>query len=234
MKSLVSFAHVMFLTCLLFSTADAQPGKGKAAPRVKKAPTAETSTPQQIAESGSYDGKIYQNDLMGFSVQIPAAWGLLGDDVNKAGLERGRKIVVEGESKIKEQALNKSVANTRVLFQAVPDQSGLVGTSGLFSVGIEKLPVGALSATWYSDQNKALLLKSFPDSKLERDTYTSKIGGLTSTNFDVSVPGGQGRVKQTYTIVKRRGVMLFFITTVYDDSYASYLAEVLETVKFDK
>lgn len=192
---------------------------------------ASTVTAQEIAESGTFDGSVYRNKSLGFSLSIPKTWSLISDDMNKAGLETGRKLITEGQSADKEQALNASIARTRVLFQAYPSTSPL-GTTGLLACGVERTPDG-ITQDQYAAENLRLLQESSLKAQLTKSIYKTNVGGKSFSAFDVQIVRGDMTMDQTYYIHMRRGVAFFFVLTRYDRSYEKQLADVLTRLSFE-
>ena len=190
-------------------------------------------TPQEIAQSGSFDGRVYANKLLGFSVSLPNSWSFASEDANKTTLALGREKIKEaGESAELKQEMDKSISNTRVLFQASPLPLGQPGNSAVLACGFEKLQVPQTQQA-YSEFNKNLAIKS-SKGQLKRDLYSKTIGGKTFTAFEVeSVQNGLS-VKQTYLVANHKNLMFFLILTMLDDGHKTTMDDALQTLRFSK
>ena len=205
------------------------PKNSAGAPLKMSGPTAEA-----IAQSGTFEGKLYTNKLLGFTFLIPGGWNIFSEKENQAALAVGRQNIKTGVSAKDDADLDKSLENTQVLFQATPPAFG-VPTSGpvnsaLLSSGVERLHVKATSEK-YLEINKALVLHT-PGTKVIRDNYSVPFDGGTLAGFDVEGTTGNTTYRQSYLATVRKNVAVFFVITYYDHKFDKIVPESLKTLRF--
>lgn len=224
-------ALVLALTILISSAlAPAQTKRGKPAPAKPVVRTVALSA-AEIAESGGFTDEVYKNRLLGFSVAIPEGWNVISDEVNKAGMDAAKERTTANKSAQFAKAADKSIANTRVLFQAYsysPEDYKMVGVLGC---GIES-SAGTLAQ--YTEFNKKLVLSTHKDSKLIKDTYKKTMAGTVFNAFEVEIPKVDGKLGQTYFVTSRRNVMFFFVLTYTNDTGKKLMEKSLATLTLDK
>lgn len=193
---------------------------------------ADSYTPQEIAESGSFDGKVYTNKLLAFTVSIPEKWAFASADANQTTLEMGREIIKAGESASQRKGFDRSIARTRILFQASVVPAGQPGNSAVFQAGIEKMETPQTQKD-YSDFNKNLVINALKGN-LKKDSYSKIIGGQDFTAFEIEVLKDDFKVQQTYMVRQIGNVMFFAIITLTEDTHKKTLDDALNTLRFNK
>jgi hypothetical protein len=200
-----------------------------ASPLKLSGPTAEA-----IARSGSFEGKLYTNKLLGLTFLIPGGWSVFSDEQNRNALAVGRENVRTGVSAKDDEELDKSLANTQVLFQATPPSLGASfggpGNSALLSSGVERLHVQATGEK-YLEINKALVLHT-PGTKIVKDNYTVTFDGGTLSGFDIEGRTGNTIYRQSYLATVRKNVAVFFVITYYDHKFDKIVPDSLKTLRF--
>lgn len=189
---------------------------------------AQKTTADNIAASGSFDGQLYSNKLLGFTMLAPGGWRFYTPDQNNAAVTNNRERAwAAGES-----SLVDSAANTQVLFQATllpitgPDKTAL------FSCGIERLNTPRTSEK-YLEANKELVLRT-PGVRVTRNTYAVTFGGANFAGFDVEGAVKGAKYRQRYIATVRRNVALFFVVTLYDNKQDQIVEYSLNSIRFGK
>ncbi|MFM9905781.1 MAG: hypothetical protein ACKVQJ_14555 [Pyrinomonadaceae bacterium] len=201
--------------------------------RIRKPAVTARPTAIVIAESGTIEGMLYGNKELAFTFLIPGTWHYYSGVQNKAALDSGRqtaKISQVNLSKPEQEALDASIANTQILFQATPFPLGDPKNTALLSCGIERLQA-ATTKEKYAAANKKLVLLT-PNSKITKDVYAVTFGGVSFTGFDVEGSAAGKTYRQNYLVTVRNGVALFFVTTLQDEKYDQMLDYSLKTIKF--
>ena len=189
-------------------------------------------SPQEIAESGSFDGKTYKNELLGFRISIPKGWTFASEDTNRTTLAAGRLKIKVNETAERQKAMDKSIANTRILFQTSPLPLGQPGNSAIFVCGFEKLSVPQTQEA-YAEFNKKLVLTSM-NASLKKDLYSKMVNGIRFTAFDVETAKNDLTINQTYMITHRKNMIFFFVLTLADNIHEKTMADALSTLRLDK
>lgn len=188
---------------------------------------AQLPSAEAIAASGSFDGKLYTNSQLGFTILAPGGWNFYTTDQNKAVVAKNRETAV----KTADTTLQSSAANTQVLFQATPPSLAGQEKSALFSSGIERL-VKPTTVDVYIEANKKLVLSS-PNLTLAKDIYRLTFGGVKFAAFEVEGVRGV-KYRQRYIATIRKNVALFFVVTLYDPKQDAIVDFSLQTIKFSK
>lgn len=183
----------------------------------------------EIARSGSFENQLYRNKLLGFSITLPSGWDLISDEVNKAGMDAAKEKVTANKSREYEQAMDKSISNTRVLFQAYSYNPSI----GVMGCGVENTARG-LTIGAYTEFNKNLVLSTNPGSRLKKDIYQRTVAGTVFNVFDVEVGSGAQKRGQTYFVTIRKNVMFFFVFTFSDAASKTLMENSLGTLTLDK
>ena len=189
---------------------------------------AQLPSSEAIAASGSFDGKLYTNSQLGFTILAPGGWNFYTTDQNKAVVAKNRETAV----KTADTTLQSSAANTQVLFQATPPSLAGQEKSALFSCGIERL-VKTSTVDAYIEANKKLVL-SAPNLTLAKDKYPLTYGGIKFTAFVVDGLHGNRKFRTRYIATVRKNVALFFVITLYDPKQDGIVDFSLQTIKFSK
>lgn len=196
------------------------------------APPAPKFSAIHISQSGAFDGNVYSNKDLGFTISIPKGWSLFSEDLNKAILTLGREKIRTNESEKFEAEMDKSVANTRILFQTTPFAFGKPGNTANLICGIEVLRMaGTIEA--YLEFNKRLVLAN-PDTRLLKDLNPVTFAKTPFISFTTEGRTPGGTYKQLYIATMRKGVALFFVVTFTDDKYQKEVGESLQSLEFSK
>lgn len=210
-----AFALIVFF--VLACAAPATPGQTR--------PSADA-----ISASGSFDGQMYTNKLLGFTMLAPGGWNFFTRDQNKALVDANREKNASTQNPKYDRDLAAAAANTQVLFQATPPAVGKQANSALFSSGVERL-LSAQTKEKYIETNKELVLRS-PGVKLAKDVYTITFGGVGFIGFDVEGRTGGRAFRQRYIATIRKSTAIFFVVTLYDIKQDYIVGESLKTLKF--
>jgi hypothetical protein len=229
MKLSTLTATIALLISICAASVAAQPGVKKNA----KAPVSTVPSALEIAETGSFTGDTYKNDFLRISVTPPKGWELTSDDANKAGLTNALDKIKANESQKRQQELEQSISNTRILFQARTPASGAAGSLAIMSCGIERLSTPQTQSQ-YAGFNKQLVLDKTEGAVLDKDIYTKNIGGVPFSTFDVTVTKPNVTYHQTYLITMRKNVAFFFIFTYLDKEQSEVMSRSLGTLSFKK
>ncbi len=189
---------------------------------------AQLPSAEAITASGSFDGKLYTNSQLGFTILAPGGWNFYTTDQNKAVVAKNRETAV----KTADNTLQSSAANTQVLFQATPPSLAGQEKSALFSSGIERL-IKTITVDSYIDANKKLVLSS-PNLTLAKDIYRLTFGGVKFAAFEIEGVRGGAKYRQRYIATIRKNVALFFVVTLYDPKQDTIVDFSLQTIKFSK
>ncbi len=184
---------------------------------------------REIAESGTYVNGIYRNRLLRFSLAIPADWNLMSDDINKAAISTGTKIILEGQPASRHKAFEESASNTKILFTA---QLPSLIEGATFVVGVEVNQPGHTQLK-YAEFNRNLALGAFPTATLKKDLYEKTFGGVSFTCFDLELPTPKGTLKQTYSVVMLKSNVLFSVATYWSDEEKKSVIDALGTLTFE-
>lgn len=189
---------------------------------------AQLPSAEVIAASGSFDGKLYTNSQLGFTILAPGGWNFYTTDQNKAVVAKNRETAV----KTADTTLQSSAANTQVLFQATPPSLAGQEKAALFSSGIERL-VKTSTADAYIEANKKLVMAS-PNLTLAKDKYALTFGGVKFIAFDVEGLQAARKFRTRYIATVRKNVALFFVVTLFDPKQDPIVDFSLQTIKFSK
>lgn len=188
---------------------------------------------QSVASAGTFDGKLYTNEPLGFSMLVPGGWTIFAPDENAAAFASGRANTLSntaGLSETERRQVDRSIANTQILFQAVSRQTEPPTPLSRLSCGIEKL-TSATSRQDYVETNKKLVLMTSP-TKVARDVYSTTVGELPFAGFDVEGTASGKTFRQRYLVTIRRGFALFLVITLWDDINNRVLDASLRTLRF--
>jgi hypothetical protein len=230
MKNLTKIFTLVLLLSLSVITHAQSKGTRAKTPLPKTNLQKTGSTAQQIAESGSINGNIYSNKLLGFSITLPEGWTLLSDDANQITLNAGREIISAAKTRQRKQEIEISISNTRILFQTMPFPLGSAGNSALIASGVEKIPP-MMDLRTYVEHNKKLVLET---KELKRDVYSQTLGGKAFSAFEVKWSQGEHDLEQIYFVTLRKGAAFFFVLTFGDDTYKKTASDTLKTLTFGK
>jgi hypothetical protein len=237
MLKVVIFLSVSFL--LLVTTSNAQSKNRKKPAKMtgntKKLPSVPVNmSAQDIAESGSFEDSVYKNPALKISVMIPNDWNLLSEDMNKATLLKGS----EKLSKIKvgrnRPSFDKSISNTRVLFQAIPLLGEPPANTAMISCGIEKASSKEVTVNDYVAQNKKLVLAGQEGTKLKKDIYQITVNEVNFIAFETEMEKNGIKISQTFMVTFRKNALLFFILTSYNDSFKQTMSDTVNTLRLEK
>ncbi len=230
MKALLRF-NVLAIICAAFLSIAAagqnSPGKPGKSGAVNSAAS--------VFESGVFEGKLYTNSMLGFTVLVPGGWNIFTAEQNNAALAAGQANTLSNAWRVDEnerQQINSSIANTQILFQAtsrVTDREPIVSR---VSCGVERL-ADPVTVEKYVARNKKLVLLTSATT-LAKDVYSTKIGGSTFTGFDVAGTANGKIFKQRYLVTMRKGYALFIVTTLWDNINDAVLDASLKSLKFGK
>lgn len=228
MKAFLRFTAFSFVFAAFLSvTGYGQPPRGTVGKNAL--PSSEA-----VAASGVFEGKLYTNGLLGFSVLVPGGWNIFTAEQNNAALAAGQANTLSNSWRMDEKVrveLNRSMANTQILFQATSRIAKGEPLSRI-SCGVERLTESA-PIEQYVERNKRLVLLTSP-TKLAKDVYSTTLGGTAFTGFDVQ-GAVEGKVfKQRYLVSIRKGYALFIVTTLWDNINDAVLDASLKTLKFGK
>jgi hypothetical protein len=231
MKKLATTLTLVFTLLILNAVTRAQTQHGKPSPPTP-APKPVSLSVGEIGRSGSFYDGLYKNRSLGFSITIPKGWNVVSDELNKAGLDTAKEKVAANKSKEFGEAMDTSIANTRILFQAY-SYDPANGQTSVLGCGVESTPPG-LTLAAYTEFNKNLVLSTNKNSKLLKDTYKKTISGTVFDVFEVEIPGGVATRSQTYFVTSRRNVMFFFVLTYTDGANRTLMENSLGTLTLDK
>lgn len=226
-------ARVLFLIGALALFASFGSAQAKAKAKVKPTPKAVKAGVETISRSGSFEGDIYTNTVLGVTISIPRGWTLIHDDANAKGLKASKDRITENRSESFKDQMEESVSNTRILFQALHNDPADYRSAGAFAGGIEDNAAGQ-TLSYYTKFNRDLVISSNPGSKLTRDIYQTILDGTPFQSFEVEIPSGEQTQKQTFLVTTRRGVLFFFVLTYLDDAGKRAMERSLKEMKFAK
>ena len=186
-------------------------------------PSAET-----IATSGSFDGKLYTNRALGFSILGPGGWEFYSAEQNTAIVAKNREIAVKSNN----SSLKNSATNTQILFQAIPPKLDGMDRMARFSCGIERLDK-SVTTEQYLQANKKLVIAG-TNVKLTKDIYQAVLGGSNFSAFEVESVVNGAAFRQRYIATVRKNIALFFVIALYDNRQDPIVDHSLQTIKFGK
>ena len=190
--------------------------------------TAQLPSAETIAASGSFDGKLYTNRALGFSILGPGGWEFYSSELNKAIVAKNREIAVKSNN----SGLKNSAANTQILFQAIPPKLDGMDRTARFSCGIERLDKPA-SSEQYLEANKRLVLAG-AGVRLKKDLYRVVFAGSNFSAFEVESLVNGAALSQRYIATVRKNVALFFVVATFDSRQDPIVDHSLQTIKFGK
>lgn len=224
-KTLVAFIALIFL----FTGRASSQGLEAPPPKPAAGPTA-----SEIAQSGERNGSVYRNRLLRFSLSTPEHWNLASEEMNKALLAEGNEKIKANETKSRQQAFDRSVANTSVLFALAKFPFTDSGNSATLACGFERTAPGQTIQT-YAQSSKELVLNKLTSGKLTKDVYSLRIDGTEFVAFDIEAIENGIKVSQSYYVSARGGGILFFVLTWVDggEDIKRTLEKVVRSAKFD-
>lgn len=193
------------------------------------------SSVETVAASGVFEGKLYTNSLLGFSVLVPGGWNIFTAEQNNSALAAGQANTLSNAWRVDEKErvdLNRSMANTQILFQATSRVTNSEPLLSRISCGVERL-AEPIAIEKYVERNKRLVLLTSP-TKLAKDVYSTNLSGTAFTGFDVEGAVNEKVFRQRYLVTIRKGYALFIITTLWNNINDSVLDASLKTLKFGK
>ena len=224
-RFLVHLRCLVILTALLMSSAVVFAQRTDP-PTPRKAPS-----PSEIAQSGQLDGSSYKNKLLQFSLAVPENWSFASEEMNRTVLTEGNSKIKANETKERQEAFDRSMANSIVLFMVSKYPLGNPAHTGNLASGFERT---TSTAAAYIDFNKNLLMGKLPNAKLNRDTRVIRVGGKEFSTFDIEGDFNGVLVKQSYYATARNdGILFFVITWIKEDDTRKSLENVLQSIKFD-
>lgn len=186
-----------------------------------------------VADSGTFDGKLYSNSILGFTMLVPGGWTVFTNNQNAATLVAGRattKTIASGLTQKELADIERSISNTQILFQASSlTKAGNISTAVLSS-GVERMQT-PLTKEKYIEANKKLVLLN-SSVKVTRDIYTTKLGNVAFAGFDIEGTANSKAYRQSYLATIRKGTALFFVTTLWDNKNDLVLDAGFQTLKF--
>lgn len=185
-----------------------------------------TTSAQTIAESGSFNGQLYSNTALEFSILAPGGWNFWSSDQNTALVDKNReRAAVSYDNKLK-----NSAANTQVLFQAEQRSMKGVERKAMLSCGVERLQTTS-TTNMYIAASKDLMLRT-SGVKITRDIYSLTLGGVSFGAFDVEGTISGSPFRQRIIGAVRRNAALFFVITLYDKTQDEMIEHSLQSIKF--
>lgn len=175
-----------------------------------------------ISASDSFNGQLYTNKALGFTMLAPGGWNFYTLEQNKALVARNR----ENAAMSGDETLENAAANTQVLFQAMPQRE----KTALLSCGVERLKTVSTSSK-YIVLNKDLVLRR-PGVKVTKDIYAMSLGGVNFSAFDVEGSTSAGTYRQRTIATVRKSAALFFVVTLYDNKQDEIIEHSLKSIKF--
>ena len=172
--------------------------------------------------------------MLGFTVLVPGGWNIFTAEQNNSALAAGQANTLANAWRVDEKEsveLNRSMANTQILFQAASRVTNGEELSRI-SCGAERL-TEPIAIEKYVERNKRLVLLTSP-TKLGKDVYSTKLGGAAFTGFDVEGAVDGKVFRQRYLVTIRNGYALFIITTLWGNINDGVLDASLKTLKFGK
>lgn len=182
---------------------------------------AQRQSAESIAASGSFNGQLYTNTALDFTILAPGGWNFYTSDQNKMLVVRNR----ENAAASADESLKNSAANTEVLFQALPQREN----SALLSCGVERLKTSSTTRK-YIEVNRELVLQR-SGVKVSKDIYPITLGGVNFSAFEVEGSTDKGTYRQKYMVTVRKNAALFFVVTLYDDKQEAIVEHSLRTIK---
>lgn len=175
-----------------------------------------------IAASGSFNGQLYTNKSLEFTMLAPGGWNFYTSEQNKVLVERNREnAATSGDS-----SLENSAVNTQVLFQAMTQS----GKSALLSCGVERLTkISTLDKFIAAYKN---LVVQRVGVKVTKDINSIKLGGVNFSVFEVEGVTTSGTYRQRYIATVRKNAALFFVITLYDNKQDEIIEHSLKSIKF--
>ncbi len=175
-----------------------------------------------IAASGSFNGQLYTNKSLGFTMLAPGGWNFYTAEQNKMLVERNRENAAASD----DESLKNSAANTQVLFQAFPERE----KTAMLSCGVERLQQSS-TTNRYIVLNKDLVLRR-PAVTVTKDIYSITLGGANFSAFEVEGTTASGTYRQRYIATVRKNVALFVVITLYDNKQDEIIEHSLKSIKF--
>ncbi|MEO6655005.1 MAG: hypothetical protein ABIO36_02895 [Pyrinomonadaceae bacterium] len=188
--------------------------------------TAQPPSAETVVASGSFEGKLYTNRALGFSILGPGGWEFYSSERNMAIVAKNREIA----SRSSNSAVRNSAANTQILFQAIPPKLDGMDKSARFSCGIERLDKPA-SSDQFLEANKRLVLTGV-GVKLTKDMYRVVLGGANFSAFEVESVISGASFRQRYIATVRKNIALFFVIASFDERQDPIIDHSLQTIKF--
>ncbi len=203
---------------------------GQSSRTLKTKPPDVKPSADQVMLSGVFTGDVYTNKLLGITIQTPKNWYRAEEKVNQTVLPKGRQIVGESRSEAIGEALDESVAHSRILFQATSLSPGSLGSWAALVSGIERLPTPT-SKEEYSEANRQLILGQ-PNLKITAEPFVKNLGGTEWSALEVENSTSGTKVSQLYLTTVKKGFAIFFIISRIDDTHKGVILDSLNTITF--
>ncbi|MEQ1642544.1 MAG: hypothetical protein ABL959_03750 [Pyrinomonadaceae bacterium] len=176
-----------------------------------------------IKAAGKFTATGYENPTLGFSITAPVGFERAVEQTSKQVLDTGREMVKEGKSASTAKDIDKSVSNTRVLFQ-------YNGPGAVLSAGIEKIPAGYTSKL-YAESNISML-KGVSTAKLSKPLNERSLGGRIWQAFEVELTTNGGIISQLYLMRVDGRNAIFFVGSIGDPESIDAVVASLNSLKF--
>jgi hypothetical protein len=191
-------------------------------------------TPERI-DAGSFEGSVYSNKYLGFTLTIPPNWSIQDQQTQKQLLHTGVEVMA-GDNKNMQAVLRASEVQAVSLLTVfkyargapVPSNPAIVGTAE----SVSHLP-GMRTGGDYLFQARRLLEAGQLKHSFPREVYVQTVGGVEFHVMPTEVTlSPQMVVKQEYYATIRKGYAIVLILSFSTEEEGNELRHTLGTITF--
>lgn len=184
-------------------------------------------------DPGRIENSTYINQYFGLKVSLPSGWHVEEREKSEAILQVGSELL-KGSDKQFNAAINKSIANTILLFTFTKVPFGPESAlQAAVQCGVQRMNNPGTTSYMYMLSTKKYLLDSSLHYKITRDIQTQPVGGLDFSVLEAEKTSGNVIVKRKYYCTIRKGLALFFAVTYVTEEDRLVLEKMMQTVKFE-
>ena len=177
--------------------------------------------------AGNFDGTVYKNSSLGFSVTVPKGWEVQDKEVERAfasgAAEQTREIAGS------EQSANESIDRTRLLFIAIKSSETNFNPSVIAMSEDISLAFDIRSSHQYIARLRSAAART--PLVFEPETADETINGVSFGVVGAASVSQAGKVRQRYYVAIFKHQALLFILTFHDDAQLKTCRELLASIK---
>ncbi|MBE5960425.1 MAG: hypothetical protein E7256_03410 [Lachnospiraceae bacterium] len=213
-------------------------------------PTTEAATPEASAEDanasdkeGIITGTTYSNGYYNFEITLPDTWTVFDHDTTLSTMYASMGAIYDN---VEDMKASYEQLGIDYLFYGMDSVVSTDGTNNALCQVIPSSMIGGLSLTDFIKQTAASSEQQYQQlggvvESSEPETIT--IDGREAVSMELStvvngtVSGVEltdMHIKQKYIMTEENGIILVFLTTVYNEESKTYADDILSTIHFLK